>query len=174
MKATILILIAALPLVGFSQKVIDVFPTLDGKTTYEDVVSVDSFANKTELYNRAMIWMAKNYVSANDVIQVSDKEEGRIIGKGTIRIDMSGLVERIVYVDHTISIYTKDGKYKYIITDLSATFVDHPGSKFPMLNKYPKGLVKGIYSKLATQTDLKVKELIRSLKSSMVKRVDDF
>ena len=38
---------------------------------------------KDELYNKALSWVAINYNSANDVVQLKDKAEGRIICKGT-------------------------------------------------------------------------------------------
>ncbi|RZK33076.1 MAG: DUF4468 domain-containing protein, partial [Hymenobacter sp.] len=48
--------------------------------TYQGVVEVAG-ATKEQLYTRAYEWLAKAYRSANDVIQMQDKEAGRLVGK---------------------------------------------------------------------------------------------
>lgn len=76
---------------------------------------------KDQLYTRAYEWLAKAYRSANDVIQMQDKEAGRLVGKGTTTVRVRGVSAG--YVRHTFTIYLKDGRYKYVLTDL----VHEPG-----------------------------------------------
>ena len=87
-----------------------------GEVLYESVVSVDG-ASSEELYIRATEWFAKRFNSANDVIQMQDKEAGKIIGKGAFRIK-KGLYVVGSQVHYTISIFAKEGRYKYAITDI--------------------------------------------------------
>ncbi|WP_375418163.1 DUF4468 domain-containing protein [uncultured Hymenobacter sp.] len=91
--------------------------------TYQGVVDVPGLT-KDQLYVRAHEWLAKAYRSANDVIQMQDKEAGRLVGKGTTRVMVRGYDAG--YVRHTLTIYLKDGRYKYVLTDLSH---DAPGLK---------------------------------------------
>lgn len=104
----------------------NIFP-IDEKTgeiVYSGIVNVDS-ANFKELYVRAHEWFANTFKSAQNVIQLNDKEAGKIIGKGLFEAGIpkshAGLVHIaiIVSVDFTLEIQTKDGKYKYVFSNLS-------------------------------------------------------
>lgn len=83
--------------------------------TYEGVVQVPG-ATKADLYARAHDWVARSYRSANDVLQLQDKDAGHLIVKGFTRVASKG--SDFGLVRHTLTIYVKDGRYKYTITDL--------------------------------------------------------
>jgi hypothetical protein len=90
------------------------FDATTHQIAYQGVVEVAG-ATKEQLYTRAYEWLAKAYRSANDVIQMQDKEAGRLVGKGTASVRARGLSAG--YVRHTLTIYLKDGRYKYVLTD---------------------------------------------------------
>lgn len=95
---------------------------VDGKVVYTGVIKVDS-VSKNELYNRAKLFFVKNYKSANDVLQLDDKETGQIIGKGIFKIPTgTGLMARTSTVLHRLSITVKDGRYKYEVANLVEVF----------------------------------------------------
>jgi len=71
----------------------------------EAVYHSDSTASKAELYSNALSFFAINFKSANTVIQMADPISGQVIGKGIV----NGR-------DVTISIFCKDGRYKYDIS----------------------------------------------------------
>lgn len=52
-----------------------------GEITYSEIIKVDSVKSQ-ELYIRAKVWFVHSFVSAKNVIQLDDKESGKIIGKG--------------------------------------------------------------------------------------------
>lgn len=92
----------------------------NGKIVYTEVVEMPNVI-KDALYSRAYEWFAKSFKDAKNVIQMQDKDAGKIIGKGifdgiNVKCCM-GLSSVIGYVQFTLSIYLKDGKYKYEITD---------------------------------------------------------
>lgn len=90
--------------------------------SYSDVVQVDSTVTKNELYSTFLDWIAKNYVSAQNVIQYQDKEEGKIVAKGNFKIYMNNPVGESVLVGrihHTLSLYVKNGKFKYSIDNIN-------------------------------------------------------
>ena len=83
---------------------------------YESVTPVDG-ASSLQLYERALVWMALNYKSVNDVIQLQDKENKRIIGKGVFLVPF---ISSSIPVSHTISFEAREGRYKIRFDDLNA------------------------------------------------------
>jgi len=94
-----------------------------GKITYVGVVTVDTSIKKLELYSRAREWFAKTYNSSTTVIQMDDKESGKIVGKALIQAYCKSLGSdrKCGFINYTISVYFKDGRYKYEITDFYHT-----------------------------------------------------
>jgi hypothetical protein len=89
-----------------------------GKITFTEVVTIDS-ATKNDLYLRAREWFAKTYNDSKEVIQVDDKETGKIIGKAIYRVNVHSFgIHPGGIVNYTILLLVKDGRYKYEITDL--------------------------------------------------------
>jgi len=76
---------------------------------------------KNDIYVKAYEWMAKNYTSAKDVIQMHDKEAGKIIAKAVIAVPGAqngyGMSLGNDYVHYTISIEVKENRYRCIISD---------------------------------------------------------
>src|SRR5690606_9337869 len=56
------------------------------KVLYSEVVLVeDSAANQQNLFSRAREWFAKAYKSSNNVVQMEDKESGKIVGRAVMK-----------------------------------------------------------------------------------------
>lgn len=178
MKQLILvILLFLISTISFAQD--NIFPEKDGKIYYSEVVKVDSLITKNDLFIAARKWFANTYKSANDVIQMQDKEAGEIVGKGIVmtiyKIPLNPSVMVSVY--HTISITVKDGRFKYEITDLTGRYYS-PGStigtsyisgqnvEFPFSNttaKFNKKNITQMYKDVKTKLDV----IIESLKKAM-------
>jgi hypothetical protein len=100
--------------------------TATSKVLFTGVVDIQGIT-KGELFDRFSVWFAKTYVSSKEVIQLQSRESGTIIGKGAIPVTVTfpplglvaGLYGETPYgvVYYTISVYMKDEKYKYEITD---------------------------------------------------------
>ena len=73
--------------INAQDKLLDILPLQGGKVDYTEVVHVDS-VSKNELYARAKLWLVDTYKSSINVIQLEDKENGEIIGKGFSEIDL--------------------------------------------------------------------------------------
>ncbi len=106
-----------------------VLPMVNGKIMYTGVVSVDSASKKDDLFQRTKLWFVENYTSANDVIQMEDKENGIIVGKGYFEEmwQVTFYASMKVKVYHTIKMYVKDGRYRYEITDFNVKYYVAPG-----------------------------------------------
>lgn len=86
---------------------------------FSDIITVENVSQK-ELFGRAKIWLAKYYKSSKDVIQTSDAETGQILGKALYDFKPKSFMGSEAVkgnIAYTISIYSKDGKYKYIVED---------------------------------------------------------
>lgn len=152
--------------------------SVSGKITYKEVVFVDSLSNKQELFSRAREWFAKAYKSSTSVIQMEDKENGKIVGKALIPIFYKYMgMQPGGNINYTISIYVKDGRYKYEITDFYHTGINignYPipdGGACERLITEKKGMYGMSYNKTYElylfQTDDNIKSLISELKTAM-------
>jgi hypothetical protein len=140
--------------------------------TYTEVVVLDTTLKKDELYSRAREWFAKTYKSANSVIQMDDKEEGKIVGRASIPVNFKG--GSAGSISYSISVYIKNGKYKYEFTNFQhqgdGNKIPDFGSCTEMLNTTDK--VLGIsyqksYNNYLNQMHTEIIETISSLKSTL-------
>lgn len=157
--------------------------SLTNKITYTEVINVDSSLNRQELFSRAREWFAKTYKSSTNVIQMEDKENGEIVGKALMQAYCKSLGSdrQCGFINYTISVYLKDGRFKYEITDFyhSGQYVSG-GSAIPdygpceaWINdkrKYPMMSQKGVQkisNYFLKQLDENIHSLIVNLKQSM-------
>ncbi len=138
-------------------------PTKDGKVFYEIVDSSVSGSQK-ELYDRAKLWMVDIFRSANAVIQLDDKDNSILVGKGVYTFTHNMVPFSIRF---TIKINTKENKYRAQIYDLLVGW-NHTTEPRPIENWLGKKSAKGWVEK----TDNGIKEIIQSLKGPMSKKTD--
>jgi len=160
---TVLLTIGSLSVFG-QDKLLDILPLENGVVTYTAVIQVDS-SDKNTLYIRAKKWFVETYNSARDVIQLDDKENGEITGKGNFKISY---YTRDPYISHTVSIFVKDGRYKYVVTGFS--YSDNQNEKFA-IEEFPKSWAGK--KKLYTKVDEGVKEIIASIEKFMKSKPKD-
>lgn len=155
-------------------KLLGILPLKDGKVTYVDVVQVDSIS-KDELYKRTKRWFIDTYKSAKDVIQLDDKENGEVIGKGFFETywQITFYSGQNINVWQTIKVQVKDGRYRYEITDFnvkyyvspsqytSATNVDMPLETW---NQVREENCKKIYTKIDAEVQLLIISLEKFVK----------
>lgn len=94
------------------------------RISYQSVVEVPG-VSQADLYARAAAWVAKSYSTTPNAIQQQNPQAGQLVVKG-----LRPAVTRAVYdgvlrssyagvVSHTLTIYVKEGRYKYVLTDLA-------------------------------------------------------
>ncbi|MGN8055632.1 DUF4468 domain-containing protein [Pedobacter sp. 22163] len=108
-----ILLIAILILTGKIVMAQDLnFPvdSLTQKATYSEVIQAKG--SKNDLYNKAMEWLAINFKSSKNVVQLDDKDGGKIIAKFVAFDSNQGPVTA------TLTIMIKDERYKYILNDI--------------------------------------------------------
>lgn len=144
--------------------------------TYSEVVFVDSTVSKDEMYIRARVWFAKFYESSNDVLQIDNKDLGKLVGSAKFNVSTNTAVFVMPFgsIKYNISISIKDYKYKYIITNFihdgensKGKDVESYGACETLINKklskYPEYTYVGILKDL----DKNVKFIINDLKKDM-------
>ena len=108
MKVLYCTILFLLPLQAVSAQE-DVELTLNDRGQYEYQAVFEAPASPDEIYDRALAWIALNYRSANDVIQLKDDQNDKIIAKGTF-ITTNLFSE--VSIRHTLQIEARDGRYR--------------------------------------------------------------
>ena len=135
----LLITLLLLPVMAFSQdnkkdatveevdSAYDSLQKVDGQYEFTEVVQLDSSYKKYVLYRNAKLFFAYISKSAKDVLQYDDREEGKVIGKGTIQITehqnvLLSAFSEIRTTNFTLEISCKDGRYKYRMFGFSSDF----------------------------------------------------
>ncbi|QKG55522.1 DUF4468 domain-containing protein [Hymenobacter sp. BRD128] len=102
--------------------------------TYEGVVPVPG-ASQAVLYERARAWVTQAYPLSNAELVKQDPATGQLVLHGTRIVTLHQTYDNVPrssyagVVHHTLSIYVKDGRFKYVLTDLT-----HDAGATPHLN----------------------------------------
>lgn len=147
-----------------------------------EVIEVSDI-DKNELFIRGREWFSDNFKIAKDVLLITDKESGELSGKGVMRVNyvFKYLGERKFTTDvkFQMSIWAKEGKYKYeltnfyivgeegniefgLITTLNETNVTASGFNEKKLNE--------MYLSIKNEVESKAKLLIDDLKIKMLQK----
>lgn len=158
----------------------------DSILTFTGIIKVDS-ASKEQLFTRARQWFNASLRDARTAIRVADKETGEILAKCIVRSQhwykaMGKEYKVPIEYDFDLSVYVKDGKYKYSFSN----FVDHEVSSIkymgPLIytSTYPgkgyrsKDIMDKIWVSQQKELAITVNELIDGLKDTMGKPISDF
>lgn len=90
----------------------------NGKVAYVDVVETPGKSGD-DLFTNARLWFLENFRSSKEVIVFEDSELGILAGNGLMYLQQKSfgyLVETPIYF--SLRIETKDGKFRYQISDL--------------------------------------------------------
>ena len=136
------------------------------KITFTDVVSVDG-ATKDQLYARA-----KNLNMLRENVKKDDKAEGTYSYKGSFSVKYPAPQVGMQHegtVNYVTTIFVKDGKYKYTITDLVHQSVKGNGGKLegklPECNKYVLSLHG--WGTIKKQAEEQMAILVKKIKENM-------
>lgn len=103
------LLLLLLPLTSYAQDSTAVVLTLNEQGQYHYQAVIEAPGAPDQLYDRAMAWIALNYVSANDVVQLSDRENRQIIAKGAWSVRQ---MLAAMWINHTLQIEAREGRYR--------------------------------------------------------------
>ncbi len=140
-----------------------------GKIAYSGIVMVKDSASKDELFKRAKICFVHLFKSSNSVIQNEDKEAGTIIGKGIIKVSVRTVTMILEggYINFTLTVVTKDGRYKYTCTDFVHEGTLYLPSVGNLENDRPRKWREKWWNSVLSQTDTEIQSTISSMKLEM-------
>ncbi len=158
---------------------------------FENVVKPNSTLTKDDLYNRAHHWVISIFNNPQKVIQLNDKNEGQIICKGGFEYKAvkwwgGGTVNADGYIDFTLKLYFKDGRYKYILSDFihkpldgisfgEITNSDKPPMKSHMGSKKRAILIwEDLKSKSKSNAEIIISSLIKEMEKKVSIENDDW
>jgi hypothetical protein len=99
---------------------VSVEPLSEDQKTFSVVKDVPG-ATKDQIHTGAKIWIAENFRSAKAVIEYDNKEDGTLIGNGSVKYPCSG-VECVAkhdwYIPFTMKIEGKDGKMRMSFSNI--------------------------------------------------------
>ena len=149
--------------------------------TYQEIVKVDSSINSKALYANARAWIANAFHSAQNVIQMDDKDNAQIIVKGNFSVSTTGLGHFFPQgvMNFTLTLKCKDGKYKYVFNNFNHK--GEPGKAYSSdcgpieTDEFTSWLTitKKMWNDIKIMSDSKVKDLIIDLKKSMNIKASD-
>jgi hypothetical protein len=206
MKKLLLILLLVAPFVSSAQNIDDVYgspvkalarkepekkenvmiPTKEGLIFYEQVAQCTG--NQKELYLKARKWFVDTFHNAKSVLQMEDKEDGKLAGKAFhIYMFNNGLSSSYIAIDFTLNIDIKDGKYRVQFYDMYGANTNLNGSfgydamsvrtieYNKVLDDYRSGKREKYNKKLLDGMNNEVKTLFSSLEKVMkAPPTDDF
>lgn len=162
------VLAAIIILLSTSAPAQDLLPTKDGRVYYEIIDSSVS-GNADQLYNKAKLWFVDAFKDAKEVIQLDDKENKTIVGKGLFRYNQGVAPYACKF---TVKVMTKDNKYRAQIYDFT---IEAGTERIPSTGEYYND--NSSYKKFKEKSRVKINEgvssLLDGLKSWMNKKTDD-
>jgi hypothetical protein len=134
---------------------------------------------KDELFLASLTWIATNFKSSKDVIQIQDKDAGKIILKGII--SLSGSYD---FINFMITIDVKDNKYRIIMHNFeheggfntSARTTNPTGGKLSNDKPDSGWMFKKRWLNIKEETELNTRKLLKNYRKSMkaIQIKDDF
>lgn len=174
MKATLIVLLLCLAVPCLAQY--DRYPT---PFEYKIVDSIHN-RSKDQLFSWASAWLAETFKSSKAIVQMSDREAGKIVGKAKMVVPVRPMgMGNVAYVDYTITIDVKEGRYRCRLTDFyngSSTYKDKVwGGDFN--NEKPDhggftGMSRKTWENLKEDVNQRVETLIYSLQHYMKKQAE--
>jgi hypothetical protein len=148
-----------------------------GNVTFTRVIEVPG-VSKDDLYSRVLSYFTYNYNRGDDIVQIQDKEQGLIVGKGMypeVHVGRS-IAKTTVDVSHILRVDIKDGRLRAMIslTEYRNTVVGNTGvpkvATYPVSGRYPiveRDAQKTVMSKAFYKSYLAAMESLDNLEKSV-------
>ncbi|MBT3303349.1 MAG: DUF4468 domain-containing protein [Bacteroidetes bacterium] len=144
---------------------------------YEAVIDVAG-ASKAELYERAIAWINTYYTAGANKITTKSKEEGILELKDRLMFYKMHKKSKVtdVIIDYNLTIWFKDGRFKYQITNFRA----FQGSTSPHIEQWMQArysdpdIAMERFSKLNIEIEKLVENMTSNLSNNKQKDDDDW
>lgn len=146
---------------------------------YDNIIEVNSI-EKDKLFEVLNDWTAITFNSANDVIQLSDKDNGKLIIKGVKNYSLGRLLYNCYdgFISFTLKIVVKDNKYRITILQLKHNSMNNNSCSLGLITKAelfkPKGFAKREKNKIWKDLKVKSSELNKSILNSIKEKINNY
>ena len=136
--------------------------------TYDGVLEVKG-VSAHELYQRMQQWFRSYYKNPKEVIREEDSVANRMTGKPRFRIqqpaDKNGLRTDAGLVQYTISVATKDGRYRYQLSEFNWKQASYYACERWLDTNSPSW--NPAYNEYLRQVDSTVEQVLTSLQEAL-------
>lgn len=152
--------------------------TAQENLTFEKVIETDS-VGKTMIFATINDWFATTYNSANDVIQMADKDAGIIIGNGSMSFSYGGIFYLCYegYIKYTIKVYIKENRYKIVLTNFNHSSENSPECALGVITTADfyttTGMSKKFHNKVWAGIKVKAEQYSNEIFMSLEKKTKD-
>jgi len=146
---------------------------------YDNIIEVNSI-EKDKLFEILNDWTAIIFNSANDVIQLSDKDNGKLIIKGVKNYSLGRSLYNCYdgFISFTLRIVVKDNKYRIIILQLKHNSMNNNVCSLGLITTAelfkPKGFAKREKNKIWKDLKVKSSELNKSILNSIKEKINNY
>lgn len=141
----------------FGQSIIK--DSISQKYEAQEIIKLDSLKADV-IFTKAKEWITLNYKSANDVIQLADKETLKIIVKGNFS---STLFMKQGFISHTLVLDFKDEKMRYTYSNFSYYSSGSGSMDFESKNLgFKKSILKSTEKDIKTSIDSLKKYILQN------------
>jgi hypothetical protein len=143
--------------------------------TFVSIETVDSTINKETLYFNGLEWIGKHFTNASKVIQLSDKEAGLILAKGSFSYMapgymLSGAENRSI--SFMLKFSFKNGKYKLELSDFSDELLGTITNGDYEDRSLSKKNTQKLWKVAQEETQSNIVSILKSIREFMVKNTD--
>ena len=146
---------------------------------YDNIIEVNSI-EKDKLFEILNDWTAIIFNSANDVIQLSDKDNGKLIIKGVKNYSLGRSLYNCYdgFISFTLRIVVKDNKYRITILQLKHNSMNNNVCSLGLITTAelfkPKGFAKREKNKIWKDLKVKSSELNKSILNSIKEKINNY
>lgn len=147
-------------------------PVKNGTIFYEQIDSLPGMV-QSDIYKRSKLWIVQAFKDAKEVIQIDNKDEGEIVGKGSLDCTYTllgtGIPCRVFF---TIKLNSKDGKHRIQLYDFTGyRYTGNQPLNFDKVLSKPNASEN---KRIIAQIDGQITAMLLSLKSELIAKKDDF
>ena len=166
MKALYFLLIFLVPFYGFGQE----------NFSFSKVIKTNNLST-TDVYIAVNDWFASTYGSSKEVIQVSDKETGKIVGKALMDYSY-GKAAYGCYegnIDYTIKVNIRDGRFKVDIENFihSVNIGNSKACALGLITTNEMHSTKGMSKKYHNNAWVNIKENCKTYVENIFKSIEE-
>ena len=141
---------------------------------YNSIIEAEGIT-KSDIYVQVNDWLATTFNSANDVIQMADKESGRFIVKGNLYYTFGKPMYNCNNgtLNFTLKVSVRDDKFRFILTQISHKSMGNSICEFGTITDAELFKIKGSGKKWRNKVWSDIKSKVNDLHSNLLYSITD-